>query len=396
MKKIITFFIIMISFSLLFVNVKAASNTYKTNYEILNISDIGKSMVESNISNDIYIEKNDDVSYLYLKVFDKENIQSLSLSIDDDYFGFYEYNEYYMYSINTSNLFQNITVSGYIPAMNSIISFNIRINSNLEEVAFATSDYKPALYMPKLEYNGKEYYNVALNTNFIFPNAKAYLGNTELEIKYYLNDKLVNITSYTFEKEGKYTLKLLFESDLYKDSNNKNTFVFIDITLNVIKNTLYGGKTYVATNGAKIKDINNEIFVQANIVSVNHKIGDMYYEIKSKLNSYNNFNIVYINIVDNNNEIIDLAMDVSVEIPVDKTINYNNFEAYYYDGYELIKLDGKKSITGYNIETNNLGYFVIKEIKNESFDFILIIIPILSLIIILSGVIILRRRNHEK
>lgn len=395
MKKIIVFVLFTFSIVLFNINIFAKDNIYKTSFEVISDSEIAKSMINNNILNDVYIEKNDDISYFYIKLNNKESFKDFNLSINNKNLGFYEYNDYYLYSIETNNLFSNINVSAYVPEMKKDVEFGIKLLNNLESATFEVSSYHPALYIPKLEYSGKDYYNVSLNNTFIFPNIKATFDNNEIGAKIFLNEELTNESQYTFINQGIYKLKYVFEIDSYKDSNNNNAKIEKTITLNVIKNDIYGGRIYVADNGAIINDINKTIFESADIISVNHKIGDMYYEIMDKLNNYSRLSIVYVNLIDKDGNVISFDDELVVDIPLEKSFNYNKLKAYYYSNEELKEISGKASIVGYKINTKNLGYFVIIEEETYNLNYFIFIIMPISFAVILDGIFI-RRKKYEK
>ncbi len=256
----------------------------------------GLIMGTNNFSSKVKIEVDKKFNY-YMTFGHSSSISNLKLITGDKESGYTIRTDsgwtYYTYTLGLENLSNSLNFKAYISAMNQEASFSIKVKL---DSANRISDYvdigeRPAEFVPVIKANGG---NVELEkgTVFMIPEAKAYIGSDEakVNVKAYYNDLEieVNDNKIILENVGKYVIKYVATSSLYKTNYGNDAFSSYEVTIL---------SKVGATTLAKFDDKSNALpegtILQASKIEDGKAYDSVAEKMKNISDNYSLINIVY-------------------------------------------------------------------------------------------------------
>ncbi len=368
-------------------------NIYQTTYTLGGTSSIGISMINKYFDSECQIVKEDDLYFLSITLLDNN-------ALSDFYIKTSEYQSGIMLDIDGKKTTYTLTlthdllnselnVTANVSSMDKQVAFTLKpsldslVNTN--EVVDDNKEYK-ALYVPSLQIDQVGEVTSLQNAIYTLPSAKAYFGDTALDIETKvispsLEEVSVIDNKFTLEELGTYSITYKASTNAYKTNLGNDSYT--EETISVISSA-------TSSNDVKIEDINNVLNTKYIIQSQRIESGSKYEQIKTLLKDISsNFEVTDVNLLSEEGEEITPNSNIKYYINTNPDYDRNKVKVYYLNDGGLEEISCSSYGRYICFETSNVGTFIVLEPGVSSKINIPLIITLTSIgIVLVIGLIV--------
>lgn len=352
----------------------------------------GLAMGADHFSSTAKVEKEttDYGTYYYFTFGHSSGISNLNLNLSDQRVGYTVAAEggwtYYTYTLGERSLQSSLPFTAHINAMNSEVSFSVKLNLQGAERtgAYTYEGERPAEFVPVITTGAGSEYEVRQGTVFAIPSATAFLGAeacaVTTEVSYLINgeSEAVKIEENRFllEKVGEYRLVYRASSPRYQTSRGNDTYAEYTVT---IRSRVNGSMI------AKYVDRGGALPEGTEIVAGRIAEGSEYEKAAVKMKPIaDRFEVFGISLITAEGDTVDAEGTIELYLQAEAT--YDRTKAVVYH------LDEAGNLT--ELETSGYGRYV-KVITNKTGTFIVCIpgvafvMPMWGYAVILAGAVLI-------
>lgn len=321
----------------------------------------GLTMGADNFSSTATVEKNG--STYYFTFGHSSSIGNMTLDIGDKKVGSTVKSEdgwtYYTYTLSESSLQSNLSFSAHINAMNSDVSFSVKLSLSS---AMRTGDYtyegeRPAEFIPVLTTNAGSEYQMQQGSVFPIPVATAFLGTEECNVSvtalYGEEEVAISDNSFTLENVGEYRLVYKASSPSYKTSLGNDTYTEYVV---IITSSVGGSEI------AKIEDLGGVLPEGTAIMPSRISEGSaIYSQAAEKMKTIaDQFEVFGVKLIALDGSEVVPAHNIALYLQADGTYDRTKAEVYWMDeSGNLSKLNASGYGRYVKVETDKTGTFIV-------------------------------------